>query len=185
MNGGIAKDAYNDTLLFLEAKLALTNKSLHNFPEMSFVLSLIKMLCVNLQLAMELDYDRDVLHGYIDQNLPQLNICQEITVTIMFNEVAQGEGAIFLLDGPGGSSKTFIYSVLLASVQRDGHVAIKVASFGITIFLLEGGRTSYSIFKIPIALGRDSMCLIPVQSNYVELLWKTKLIIWDEALAQH
>jgi len=116
MNGGIAKDAYNDTLLFLEAKLALTNKGLHNFPEMLLVLSPIKMLRVNPQLATELDYDRDVLHGYIDQNLPQLNICQETTITTMFNEVAQGEGTIFLLDGPSGSSKTFIYSVLLASV---------------------------------------------------------------------
>jgi hypothetical protein len=33
------------------------------------------MLRVNLQLAAELDYDRDVLHGYINQNLPRLNIC--------------------------------------------------------------------------------------------------------------
>ncbi len=94
---------------------------------MLLVLSPIKMLRVNPQLATELDYDRDVLHGYIDQNLPQLNICQETTITTMFNEVAQGEGTIFLLDGPGGSSKTFIYSVLLASVWRDGHVAIGVA----------------------------------------------------------
>jgi hypothetical protein len=27
------------------------------------------------QSAIELDYDRDVLHGYVDQNLPLLNIC--------------------------------------------------------------------------------------------------------------
>jgi hypothetical protein len=97
----------------------------------------------------------------------------------MFNIVAQGEGAIFLLDSLGGSSKTFVYSVLLASVRRDGHVAIGVASFGIVAFLLEGGRTSHLIFKIPIAIGRDSMCLIPVQSNSVKLLKKAKLIIWD------
>jgi len=74
MNGGTADDTNNDTLLLLEAKLALTNKGLHDFPEMSFALSPIKMLCVNPQLAAELDYDRDVLHGYINQNLPRLNI---------------------------------------------------------------------------------------------------------------
>jgi hypothetical protein len=37
------QDAYNNSLL--EAKLALTNKSLHNFLKMSFALSLAKMLC--------------------------------------------------------------------------------------------------------------------------------------------
>ncbi len=65
-NGGIAEDADNDTLLLLEAKLALTNKSLHNFSEILLILPPAKMLSVNLQLATELDYDRDVFHGYID-----------------------------------------------------------------------------------------------------------------------
>ncbi len=74
------------------------------------------MLRVNPQLASELNYDRDVLRGYIDQNLSRLNICQEIAITVVFNAIAQGEGAIFFLDGPGGSGKTFVYNVLLASV---------------------------------------------------------------------
>jgi hypothetical protein len=46
-NGGTIEDAYNDTLLFLEAKLTLTNKGLHNFLEMSFALPPTKMLHVN------------------------------------------------------------------------------------------------------------------------------------------
>jgi len=74
-NGGTTDDTYNDTLLLLEAKLALTNKGLHDFPKMPLALSPVKMLHVNLQLVAELDYDRDVLHGYINQNLPRLNIC--------------------------------------------------------------------------------------------------------------
>jgi hypothetical protein len=46
-NGGIAEDAYNDTLLLFKAKLALTNKGLHDFLEMALTLPPIKMLCVN------------------------------------------------------------------------------------------------------------------------------------------
>jgi hypothetical protein len=65
-NGGIVEDAYNDTLLLLEAKLALTNKGLHNFPEMLLALLPAKMLRVNLQLAVKLDYDRNVFHGHVD-----------------------------------------------------------------------------------------------------------------------
>jgi hypothetical protein len=64
----------------------------------------------------------------------------------MFNVVAQGEGAIFFLDNLGGSSKTFVCSMLLALVRRDKHVAIKVAFFDITTFLLEGGQTSHLVF---------------------------------------
>ncbi len=73
-NGGIAKDAYNDTLLFFEAKLMLTNKGLHDFPKMLLALLPIKTLRVTPQLVVELDYDRDVFHGYVDQTLPRLNI---------------------------------------------------------------------------------------------------------------
>jgi hypothetical protein len=74
------------------------------------------MLHVNPKLAAELDYNRDVLHGYVDQNLPRLNICQETVVIAMFNVVAQGEGVIYFLDSLGGLGKTFVYNVLLASV---------------------------------------------------------------------
>jgi hypothetical protein len=161
-NGGIAEDAYNNTLLLLEAKLTLTNKGLHDFPEMSFALPLVEMLCVNPQLAVKLDYDRNVFHGYVDYNLPWLNICQETIITAVFNAIAQGKGLVFFLDGRGGLGKTFVYSVLLASVRWHGHVAIRVLSYGITTLLLEGGQTSHSVFKIPIAIGRDSMCSIPM-----------------------
>jgi hypothetical protein len=29
------------------------------------------------------------------------------------------------------------------------------------------------------------MCSIPMQSDFAELLWEAKLIVWDEAPAQH
>jgi hypothetical protein len=113
MNGSSTEDAYNDTLLLLKAKLTLTNKGLHDFSKMSLVLPLAKMLHVNPQLAAKLDYNKDVLHVYVNQNLLRFNICQEIIVTVVFNTIDQGEGTIFFLNGLGGSNKTFVYSVLL------------------------------------------------------------------------
>jgi hypothetical protein len=44
-NGGTAKDAYNNTLLLFKAKLALTNKGLHDFPKMIIALPPAEMLC--------------------------------------------------------------------------------------------------------------------------------------------
>ncbi len=116
----------------------MTNKGLHNFLKMLLALLPVEMLRVNPQLDAKFNYDRDVLHRYVNQNLLRLNICQETIVIAVFNVVAQGKGAIFFLDDPGGSSKTFVYSVLLASVQRDEHAAIGVTSSGIVAFLLEG-----------------------------------------------
>jgi len=94
----------------------------------------------------------------------------------VFNAVAQGEGIVFFLDSPSGSNKTFIYSMLLASVRWDGHVTIRVASSSIIALLLEGGQTSNSVLKIP-------MCSIPVQNDFAELFWEAKLIVCDEAPA--
>jgi hypothetical protein len=53
----------------------LMNKGLHDFLEMPLALLPVEMLRVNLQLAVEFDYDKDVLHSYVDQNLLQFNIC--------------------------------------------------------------------------------------------------------------
>jgi len=74
-NGSITENAYNDTLLLLEAKLTLINKGLHDFLKMLFALLLEEMLHVNLQLVAEFDYNKDVFHGYVDQNFLRLNIC--------------------------------------------------------------------------------------------------------------
>jgi hypothetical protein len=62
---------------------------------MLFALPPIKMLRVNPQLATKLNYDKNVFHGYINQNLSRLNNSQETVVTIVFNVVAQGKGAVF------------------------------------------------------------------------------------------
>jgi hypothetical protein len=102
MNGGTTEDAYNDTLLLFEAKLALANKGLHDFPKMPLTLPPAEMLHVNPQFATELNYNRDVLHVYVEQNLPRFNICQKTTVTKVFNTIAQGKGLVFFLDDPGG-----------------------------------------------------------------------------------
>jgi len=64
----------------------------------------------------------------------------------VLNTIAQGEGAVFSLDDPCGSGKTFVYKVLLALVRRDEHVAIAVASSSIVALRLEGGRIAHSVF---------------------------------------
>ncbi|KAK1370116.1 hypothetical protein POM88_036208 [Heracleum sosnowskyi] len=69
--------------------------------------------------------------------------------------------------------------------QSLGLIVLPVASSGIAATLMPGGRTAHSRFKIPIVLDDCSSCSIRHDSDIVELIKRTSLIIWDEAPMQH
>ncbi|KAH9576597.1 hypothetical protein CY35_01G170700 [Sphagnum magellanicum] len=140
---------------------------------------------VNPLIESELDYDREALHAHVERSLPLLNKDQDRAVASILNAVRLDQGGVFSLDGPNGSGKTFVYNILLASIRNEGHVALVVASSSIAALLLQGGRTSHSAFKIPIDVHRDSLCNVNANSDTAELIQAAKLIVWDEAPAQH
>jgi len=136
-------------------------------------------------VAEEQSYDVERLqvnwqHGYQLANVEQKEIIDSISSVIRSNA-----GGLFFIDGPGGTGKTFVESLLLAYVRRrPGQIALAVASSGIASLLLEGGRTSHSRFKIPIDIHSESICNVSGQSDLAKLLRIAKLIVWDEAPAQ-
>ncbi|XP_074277421.1 uncharacterized protein LOC141601059 [Silene latifolia] len=67
------------------------------------------------------------------------------------NAINLPNGAFFV-DGLGGTSKTFLYSSLLAQLRKKGFIALAVASSEIAASNISGGRTSNSLFKIPLDL---------------------------------
>jgi hypothetical protein len=92
----------------------------------------------------------------------------------------------FFVDGPGGTSKTFLYSCLLSTVRAQGRVIVVVASSGIVALLLDGGRTTHSRFKIHVqGLNNTSTCYISRDSELAALLQAAALIVWDEAVMMH
>lgn len=68
------------------------------------------------------------------------------------------QGRLFFVDGPGGTGKTFVYSLLLDTVRSQGDIAIAVASSGLAALLMPGGRTSHSRFGIPIPIEGTTHC---------------------------
>jgi len=76
-----------------------------------------------------------------------------------------------------------LLSILLT--KRRGQVALYVASFGIAALLLDGRRTSYSCFKIPLFIHEDSVAGLKCNSYMFPVLQQTKVIIWDEVFMQH
>ncbi|XP_050259890.1 uncharacterized protein LOC126704957 [Quercus robur] len=91
------------------------------------------------------------------------------------------ESLIFFIDRPGGTGKTFLYHIILATLRKAGHNAIATATSGIAATLLPSGRTTHSRFKIPLTPDASSTCSISKQSDLAELIRRATIIIWDEA----
>lgn len=74
------------------------------------------------------------------------------------------QSSAFFISGPGGTGKTTVYEILLASVRCQNRVALAVASSGVAALLLEGGTTGHSRFKVPFDVDGST------QSKYVGYL---------------
>ena len=58
-------------------------------------------------------------------------------------------------------------------------------SSGIADLLLDGGRTSHSLFKIPISIYENSVAGLKYNSYMFSVIQQTKIIIWNEVSMQH
>ncbi|KDN34748.1 hypothetical protein RSAG8_12190, partial [Rhizoctonia solani AG-8 WAC10335] len=98
----------------------------------------------------------------------------------VLDSVNNDRGTTFFLDGPAGTGKTFLYRTLCYTLQAQDKIVLCVASSGLAALLLPGGKTSHSVFKIPIDVKDNSTCNIPKHSHLAALIAHTDLIIWDE-----
>ncbi|OWZ03971.1 LOW QUALITY PROTEIN: Helitron helicase [Phytophthora megakarya] len=85
---------------------------------------------------------------------------------------------LFFVDGPGGTSKSFLLEQMLAQVRLQKKMAIAVASSGIAATLLTGGHTTHSTFRITLKLSEFS-------TQKAELIRNASLIIRNEAPMMH
>nr|XP_016436324.1 PREDICTED: ATP-dependent DNA helicase pfh1-like [Nicotiana tabacum] len=60
-----------------------------------------------------------------------------------------------------------------------GYIALATATSGVAAFILPGGRTAHSRFKISIDIDEHSSCNISKQSALAGLIRDAKLIVWD------
>jgi len=181
--------AYSYALCELRRTLQSYGKDLIDYglpePQFDYIADLSSE--TNRMIRDELIYDRQDLADTLERDVLILNIDQRKAYDILTTAVSSGGqgGSIFFLDGPGGTGKTFVQNVVLAKVRADGEVALAVATTGIAATLLTGGRTAYTRFGIPIDLHAGSVCGVKKQSLHADLLRRTKLIFWDEAVMAH
>ncbi|XP_008182252.1 uncharacterized protein LOC103309183 [Acyrthosiphon pisum] len=106
----------------------------------------------NFELQREKNYDRDEQAERVRKNVPLLNAEQKNVYDSLMKVVDDGTGGIYFLDTPGATGKTFVIALILATIRSRSQIALAVASSGIAVTLLEGGRTANSALKLPMNL---------------------------------
>src|SRR5438477_404977 len=106
-------------------------------------------------IAEEQNYNQDEIESTL-QHLDKLNSEQKLIFDNIIKAINEEiDQNIFFVNGPGGTGKTFLYNMILAHVRSASGlngIAIAVASSGIAVLLMSGGRTAHSRFKIPLKL---------------------------------
>ncbi|GAA0139220.1 hypothetical protein LIER_35049 [Lithospermum erythrorhizon] len=115
------------------------------------------------------------------RGIHKLNSQQKIAFDTIYSAAMSDSGGVFFVDGPGGTGKSFLYTILLAHIRSKGYIALIVASSGIASSNFLGGRTSHSRFKIPIDIEPSIQCQISFQRSEADIIRSSKIIIWDEA----
>lgn len=78
----------------------------------------------------------------VEVDIERLNVDQRMIFDRVVREhIVRRVGGMFFVDGPGGTGKTYLYSVMLSYVRAQGWIALAVASCGIAALLMKGGRT--------------------------------------------
>ncbi|CAI6370278.1 unnamed protein product [Macrosiphum euphorbiae] len=83
----------------------------------------------NLELQREKNYDIDEQAKRVRKNVPLLNSEQKTVYDSLMKVVDDGTGGIYFLDAPGGTGKTFVISLILATIRSRSQIALAVASF--------------------------------------------------------
>jgi hypothetical protein len=136
----------------------------------------------NPLIRYELDYDCAALATSAAARELVLNVDQLYAYNAILSKLeTDPSNALFFLNGPGGTGKTFLYRCLCDRLRSRQKIILCVASTGIAALLLPGGRTAHKRFRIPIDITEDSSCFIQRCTQLADLLRATDLILWDEA----
>ena len=121
----------------------------------------------------------------VDKQRAIFNPDRDAAFDAVLESVTNNQGHFFFIHAAGGCGKTFLCNTIATEIKRRDQVALCVASSGIAAFLLDGGRTSYLRFKIPLSIHKDSVTRLKRNSYMFSVLQQTKVIIWDEVPMQY
>ncbi|XP_017461157.1 PREDICTED: uncharacterized protein LOC108354487 [Rhagoletis zephyria] len=179
-------DIYNQALVSVEDMcLTMANKTLTQLGMSAPNRAAHPLFDRDLQR--ETEFNVAELAHYVHENLPKLVPEQRVAYDSIMRAIESQSGGLYFLDAPGGTGKTFLLSLILATIRSQGNMALAVASSGIAATLLDGGRTAHSALKLPLNIQNNEAptCNISKNSGMGKVLQSAQLIIWDECTMAH
>ena len=178
-------DVYDYGLYILDNILQESGHNLNDWPSMPQLQRHWEQQTVNRMIAEQLNYDHISERAFFESHYHLMNNKQKDAYERILGSVENGSGGMFMINGHGGTGKTFLYKVICSKLRSDGVIVLCTASSGIAALLLPGGRTAHSMFKIPIDISSESLCCIAKNSLQVDLMRAVKCVLWDEIVPQH
>ena len=180
-------DIYNEALISIEDKvLELGGKrmSVYGLPNTHRNATMETKHQLYLK---EQSYDIQKLEAFVNENEKKLTQDQRRAYDEITHAASSKTGGLFFIDAPGGTGKTFLTSLLLASERKKNNIALAVASSGIAATLLEGGRTAHSTFRLPLDTSKNEGPVVNIEkgSAMAEIFEDCTLIVWDECTMAH
>lgn len=145
----LSLEMYNEALISVEDMcLAIANKALGRLGMHSPDRPMHDLF--DREFQREQQYDPNELQIFVSVNVPKLNANQRQVYDTIMQAVQNEVGGLYFLDAPGGTGKTFVISLILATIRAQRKIALALASSGIAATLLDGGRTAHSALKLPL-----------------------------------
>ena len=131
-------NVYNEALVSIEdICLAIANKALVQLGMAVPNRSAHDLFDRDLQR--ETHFDVDELCTFVQTNLLKLVPEQRIAYDRIMHAITSQSGGLYFLDAPGDTGKTFLISLILATIRSRKNIAQAIASSGIAATLLDGG----------------------------------------------
>ncbi|KFM73771.1 hypothetical protein X975_17061, partial [Stegodyphus mimosarum] len=140
---------YNEVLILIEdVCLTIANKPLTELGMIALNRSDNDIFDRDIQR--ETHFDVNELQTFVRINLPKLVLEQRTAYDTIVNAISNKSCGLYFLDVLGGTGKTFLISIILATIRSQNNVALAIASSGIAATLLDRGRTAHSVLKLSL-----------------------------------
>lgn len=89
---------------------------------------------------------------------------QHTLLSQVLQSIEYNNGKLFLVEGHGGTGKTFLWNLIISHLRLIGKVVLAVASTGIAALLMPNGGTIHSRFHIPLNSSSISILIIHLRA---------------------